>query len=71
MIKNIHYLEVRIEPFLPSYSLGTKILKFRVKVNGEIYSYHKPFEDNDFEDRFYLLMRYAEEAIREKVKEQK
>jgi len=69
MIKNIAYLEVRIEPFI--YHDGTKTLSIKTKVNGQLYNYQHAFEDDDFEDRFHLLMRYAEEGIRNAVKEQK
>jgi len=69
MIKNIHYLEVRIEPFI--YHQGTKTLNIKTRVNGELYNYQHTFEDDDFEDRFHLLMSCAEEEIRNKVREQK
>jgi len=69
VIKNIHYLEVRIKPFI--YCAGTKTLEIKTRVNGELYNYQHTFEDDDFEDRFHLLMRCAEEEIRSRVKEQK
>lgn len=68
-MKHIHYLEVRIEPFI--YHGGTKTLTIKTRVNGQLYNYQHAFEDDDFEDRFHLLMRRAEEEIRDKVKEQK
>lgn len=69
MIKNIHYLEVRIKPFI--HYDGTKVLEIKTRVNGREYNYCHAFEDDDFEDRFHLLMCCAEEEIRDKVKEQK
>ena len=69
MIKNIHYLEVRIEPFI--HCRGLKTLKIKTRVNGRVYNYQHAFEEDDFEDRFHLLMRYAEDTIRNVVKEQK
>jgi len=68
-VKKIYYLEVRIEPFI--YREGAKTLRVATKVNGQVYNYQHAFEDDDFEDRFHLLMRYAEEEIRNKVSEQK
>jgi len=68
-MKHIHYLEVRIEPYI--HYKGLKTLKIKTKVNEQIYQGEKVYEDDDFEDRFHLLMRRAEEEIRDKVKEQK
>jgi len=68
-MKHIHYLEVRIEPFI--YHGGTKTLKIKTRVNGQEYNYQHAFEDDDFEDRFHRLMKYAEGEIRNVIKEQK
>ena len=69
MIKNIHYLEVRIEPFIHYKDLKT--LKIKTRVNGQVYNREQVYEDDDFENRFHLLMSYMEEEIRNVVKEQK